>query len=148
LGKLPDLRFLSRRNLEYSFTGEKLSAQQLCQAFALLRNKFTELSPEVFLTCFPSQSAGDLLPHYKLVVVGVTAPGDEIAACCDGLLQEMNVEYGNKRRSGRLAAMQFEHLSFDDFIASAGSETQFKFLPLYLRTWEDLVRESDGVLCV
>jgi hypothetical protein len=151
-GKLPDLRFLSRRNLEYSFTGEKLSAEQLCHAFVLLRNEFRELNGDVFMTCVPSLPLGDLLPHYKLLVVGCDRVppeiGDAMAVRCDTLLQDMNVEYASKLRSGRLGKMEFVRLPFDDFIGCFGTENQFKFLPLYRRTWEDLVRESSGVLCV
>jgi len=151
-GKLPDLRFLSRRNLEYSFTGEKLSAEQLSHAFALLRDELLELRGDVFLTCVPSLPLGDLLPHYKLLIVGgcdnVTLEiCDAMVRRCDMLLQEMNVEYGSKRQSGRLGKMGFARLSFDDFIGRFGTENQFKFLPLYRRTWEDLVREPAGVLC-
>src|SRR5262249_35449810 len=66
---LPDLRFLGRRNLEYSFTGEKLSSTQLDAVFERLRRSVPEVAATAFLTCFPSRPAGDDLPHYKIALV-------------------------------------------------------------------------------
>ena len=122
-------------------------------AFALLRDEYLELKGDAFLTCVPSLPLGGLLPHYKLLIVGgcdnVTLEiCDAMVRRCDTLLQEMNIEYGSKRQSGRLGMMGFVRLSFDDFIGRFGTENQFKFLPLYRRTWEDLAREPAGVLCV
>ena len=149
IGRLPDLRFLRRRNLEYSFTGEKLSSEQLDLVFRKLREDCRVVSPDAFLTCIPSLPPDEPLPHYKVVLAGGITPdamgGQALAARCDALLQDVNVEYRKRRESGRIGAMRFVGLSFDaftnrcgDFGNSMGWAGQFKFLPLYRRTWEEM----------
>ena len=136
-GRLPDLRFLRRRNLEYSFTGEKVTSEQLALVFERLRGERAELPSDAFLTCTPSHPNGDSLPCYMVILVcgsdpDVTIHENSIASRCDTLLQEVNSEYRDKRSSGRLAAMRFAQLSFDEFVPH--QDNQFKFLPLYRRT--------------
>lgn len=123
---LPDLAFVRRRTLEYSFTGEKLTAVQLSSVFEQLRARYP-LADRV-LTCMPSQP-----PHYKVLLIGDshTTDHDEIAACCDALLSEINCEYRSKRTSGRLGPVAVVSVSLKDFAAMNPTwETQFKFLPL------------------
>ena len=152
---LPDLEFRRRRDVEYSFTGEKLTAQQLSVAFQRLRNEVPELRPDDFLTCVPSRPPGEPVPHYKLIVTrrleGERVGGDaEIARRCDRLLSEVNCEYKAKRETGRLAAIRVVRMSWATFAErvagprnEAGWENQFKFLPLLRHTWESLgPRES------
>ena len=134
---LPDLRFLRRRNLEYSFTGEKVSSEQINLVLQKLREEDETIGLHGFLTCIPSHPGGEPFPHYKLVLVGGTVHGG-LADRCDVLLQQVNAEYKNKREDGRLGAMRFVSLSFADFIRVA-PEGQFKFLPLYRRTWEEMM---------
>ena len=138
---LPDLRFERRRSLSYSFTGEKLTGQQLSMAYERMREELPELG---FLTCVPSSPGGDVLPHYRLVGVS-DAPMDLLAERCDTVLNEINSEYGAKRLSGRLGPMRGMTVTLDELVARVcgGSrdswETQFKFLPLYCRTWESCI---------
>ena len=123
---LPDLVFMRRRSLEYSFTGEKLTAEQLSMVFEQLRRSYPSLVGESFLTCVPSRPAHGL-PHYKLLLVGsdpCTSP-DLLAARCDELLSEINCEYKSKRASGRLGPITV----VDGWVKEFPS--QFKFLPLY-----------------
>jgi hypothetical protein len=141
---LPDLRFLRRRSLSYSFTGEKLTGEQVSIALDRLRAELPALGEETFLTCMPSssQDAG-LLPHYWLVRIesaGVDAGEsmDAAALHCDTMLAELNHEYRVKRASGRLGPMRGESVSLEEFLARIGGgrprpgwEAQFKFLPLY-----------------
>jgi len=146
---LPDLAFLRRRDLEYSFTGEKLTAEQAGAAFNRLRAEYTQLAAGSFLTCVPSRPAGESVPHYKLVCVGPSGAwaserGEELAARFDELLGEFNREYKAKRASGRLGPVRFERATPADFArrlrpaaGGEGWEAQFKFLPLYRRTWEE-----------
>lgn len=145
---LPDLEFLRRRNLEYSFTGEKLTAQQLSVVFQRLRDEFPELRPDDFLTCVPSWPPGEALPHYKLVVT--RSAGDEricedeeVARRCDRLLGDVNSEYKAKRETGRLAPIRVVRMSWATFAEcvagprhEAGWENQVKSLPLLRHTWE------------
>jgi hypothetical protein len=124
---LPDLTFARRRRLEYSFTGEKLTGEQLSTVFIQLRVMYPALLTDRFLTCVPSQP-----PHYKLLLIGDSRPGDDaLAASCDALLCEINCEYRAKRDSGRLGSIEVRNVTFDAFIATNPTwETQFKFLPL------------------
>ena len=137
---LPDLIFVRRRTLEYSFVGEKVTAQQLTVVFNQLRAKHSELLGDGFLTCVPSLPHNEK-PHYKFVFIhdSITRfDTDSIASDCDQLLSHLNCEYKNKRASGMLASASFIQTNTADFAARFADswETQFKFLPLYRRTWE------------
>ena len=125
---LPDLSFVRRRTLEYSFTGEKLTAVQLSVVFEQLRARYPALLANRFLTCVPAQP-----PHYKVLLIGDSHSinRDEIATCCDALLSEINCEYRSKRTSGRLGSVEVVSMSLQDFAAMNPTwETQYKFLPL------------------
>ena len=144
---LPSLRFLRRRGLAYSFTGEKLTGAQASLAFERLRGKFPGLSLDHALTCFPSRRPREDLPHYRLVLVypGCSDPGPVpgLAERFDSLLCELNLEYRAKRASGRLGNVRLERLGLRELRrrlpegSAAGLDSQFKFLPLYPRLWED-----------
>jgi len=147
---LPDLSFARRRDLEYSFTGEKLTAAQAEAVFRRLRAECPRLGAGTFLACVPSQPAGEPTPHYKLVVVDAARPdlgafGEALAARCDELLGEVNREYRGKREGGRLGRLRPVCVSPGEFARRVGGarrgdnwEAQFKFLPLYRCTWESL----------
>ena len=145
---LPDLHFLRRRDLEYSFTGEKLTAEHVSTVFQMLRDEYSQLGADRFLSCVPSQPPDESIPHYKVFLVGEAGKGSavflsELGRRCDQLLGEMNCEYKSKRRSGRLGEVRLMQVTSGDFINQIGGsrqrntwEAQFKFLPLYRRTWE------------
>ena len=147
---LPDLSFVSRRDLEYSFTGEKLTANHVMTVFQKLRVEYPQLARDKFLTCVPSHPIDEPVPHYKIVMVNgddeiVGLPVDELATRCNDLLSEVNLEYKSKFVSGRLGRVRFVCLSQRDFLIrvcgaqqSSSWEAQFKFLPLYRNTWESL----------
>lgn len=128
---LPDLTFVRRRSLEYSFTGEKLTAEQCKEVFEQLRARYPSLLMDRFLTCVPAQPA-----HYKLLLIGdspavVNGARDLLGACCDELLCEINCEYRSKRASGRLGPIEVELTEWKEFVAmNRGWDGQFKFLPL------------------
>jgi len=134
---LPDLVFLRRSALEYSFVGEKVTAEQLTIVFDHLRTQHP--LPHGFLTCVPSLSP---TPHYKLVFISETTVTSHnlIATHCDELLSSLNCEYKNKRASGLLGPIHFVQTNAANFAANLTNswETQFKFLPLYRRTWESM----------
>lgn len=132
---LPDLVFLRRGALEYSFAGEKVTAEQLTTIFDHLRHKHR---CKGFLTLVPSLSPK---PHYKLVLIGEKLKGDLLAIECDKLLSAMNCEYKSKRARGILGPIHFvqtDAVAFASRLAAGTWETQFKFLPLYRRTWESM----------
>ncbi len=150
VGGLPDLRFLRRSGLAYSFTGEKLTGEQLAEAYRTLRDDYPEMDGADILTCFPSQPNVDPIPHYKLTFIrgdGLSeCPLPGIAERCDRLLAELNSEYRNKRESQRLGSIRFQQMNLSGFrrrvAGSAPREfgAQFKFLPLYPYLWESLER--------
>ena len=148
---LPDLRFLRRSGLAYSFTGEKLTGEQLAEAFGKIRGDYPAMEDADYLTCFPSNPDTDPIPHYKLTLIRsdglpeCVLPG--IAERCDRLLAELNPEYRNKRESRRLGAVRFQQMNASEFRRRMGTGpappalgAQFKFLPLYPRLWESLDR--------
>lgn len=139
LNGLPDLVFLRRRALEYSFIGEKVTAEQLTAVFDQLRAQYPDTLADGFLTCVPSLPRQEM-PHYKIVLISEkrVRSQDLIAARCDELLAAMNCEYRNKRANGTLAPIRFAQSRPGEFAERfvEGWEAQFKFLPLYQRTWE------------
>jgi GH3 auxin-responsive promoter. len=144
---LPDLRFVHRRNLSYSFTGEKLTAEQLRLAYEQAAEQFETFGSNSFLTCFPSFPEGASIPRYRLVIVGLSFEQSlhtsEIAAFVEARLMEINSEYEAKVRSGRLGHMSAEVVGVGEFITNVVNGggawlSQFKFLPLYPRLWESL----------
>lgn len=133
---LPDLVFVRRRGLEYSFTGEKLTAEQCSIVFEQLRAQYPAVFAHKYLTCVPSQSSR-AIPHYKVLLVGERNGNiqlDSLAARCDELLGQVNCEYRSKRASGRLGAVTLIQTGTrqfaEQFAAHGGWESQFKFLPL------------------
>jgi hypothetical protein len=149
---LPDLRFVHRRNLSYSFTGEKLTAEQLRLAYAEAAEKFEAVESQCFLTCFPSFPEGASIPRYRLVIVGLSSKqfnaSNEIADFVQARLVEINSEYAAKIRSGRLAGMSAQVVGVSEFVTNmvkgGGGLSQFKFLPLYPRLWETLSPPGRG----
>jgi hypothetical protein len=132
---LPNLTFLRRRDLEYSFTGEKLTAEQLCIVYEELKSE-TALGNS-FLTCVPCIGQ---VPHYNIYAVGTYELAPGLSEKIDERLCELNAEYRNKRASGRLGSVRFGQMRLEEFVRrtpSAGTtwETQFKFLPLYREPW-------------
>lgn len=146
LNNLPDLVFVKRRGLQYSFTGEKLTAEQVTLVFEQLRERFPQVLADRYLTCLPST---ETIPHYKVLLIGETQEFDlhEVANRCDEFLRAINCEYRSKRASGRLGPVDLVQTSTKEFAETfsshSGWESQFKFLPLcpYL-VWTDTTRVS------
>jgi hypothetical protein len=137
---LPDLAFLRRRALEYSFIGEKVTAEKLNVVFYDVRAHVAEVLGDGFLTCVPSLPRNET-PHYKFVLIRDSNncfDADLLAHHCDQLLSQLNCEYNNKRRTGSLGPARFLQAKTSVFAERFADtwETQFKFLPLYQRTWE------------
>lgn len=155
---LPDLRFLRRRGLTWSFTGEKLTGEQTSLAYDRLEAELPELrNISAQLTTLPSWPEGDPLPRYRLVVAhpgksAEDAPGaDALRSTYDRALCDLNEEYAAKRNSGRLAPPDVSILPYDRLAAALDAqravdtsggrrawESQFKLTPLTRRRWEEL----------
>jgi len=146
---LPDLRFVHRRGLTWSFTGEKLTGPQLELAYAALADDDPTLAG-VQMTCAPSHPEGARLPGYRLLLAvpggTLTIDTDALAARFDAHLRRINDEYAGKRSSARLSSPIAAVIDYDRLAAalrgeaaeSRGWDSQFKLLPLLRRAWEDL----------
>ncbi|MDE3260480.1 MAG: GH3 auxin-responsive promoter family protein [Acidobacteriota bacterium] len=145
VGGLPDLRFVGRRGLGWSFTGEKLTAEQVGQALRTLEAEHPGLREGRWLALFPSNPGGAALPCYRLAAVGGDSPGlpGGLPERLDELLGELNVEYRAKRAGGRLGEVRLSALDRAQFLrrATGGGpahpDSQFKFQPFYPRLWEE-----------
>jgi hypothetical protein len=142
---LPSLRFVRRRSLSYSFTGEKLTAEQLKLAYAAVDARFPEIQRNGFLTCFPFHPDRRGIPRYCVVwVQSSTFPSaapTELAAIVERKVEECNSEYQSKIRTRRLGRMVSTTVGIREFVSyivrsSAAVESQFKFIPLYTRLWD------------
>lgn len=144
---LPNLRFLRRRGLTWSFTGEKITGAQVALAFAEMKEAEPSLETLDWMAVVPSQPKDVPLPGYVLLLVGdpldqfLKAIGEHFDAC----LSALNGEFSHKRESQRLAPTRVHCLSMAEYVSRVGGsrhqdswETQFKFLPLVCKLWEEL----------
>lgn len=150
VGGHPDLRFLRRRGLGWSFTGEKLTAEQVTSALEALDTEQPGLRARVWLTLFPSTPGGGARPCYRLVAVGRLSggaglrdlPADRLTGRLDALLSERNLEYRAKRESRRLGGIRFSRCDLPEFVrrasggGSASPDSQFKYQVFCPRRWE------------
>ena len=163
---VPDLRFLRRRGIKYSFTGEKLTGEQLTDAFARLRESFPPLRKSgIQMTLIPTRPAGATTPSYNLVLAHpgrqrpewTDANATKVASAMDRELADINSEFSGKVESGRLGATSSVVMSYDKLAATLDAKTvdaehaekrtydnQFKLLPLYSRLWQELGFSDDS----
>jgi GH3 auxin-responsive promoter len=147
---VPDLRFVRRRNLSYSFTGEKLTAEQLCLAFEDAESNFPEIQ-NGFLTCFPSESSQETAPSYCIVYVFNEKPRCNIFAVTSHIqerLKSYNHEFKSKIESRRLGKLNSEMMPTKDFLRhltgtskNINSISQIKILPMYTKLWEHFITQ-------
>ena len=149
----PILRFIGRAGLNYSFTGEKITDQQLLEVYERVRDNKNQ---EIALTCFPKLNQGSV-PGYVFICITDKNP-DALtgisADMFDQMLMQINKEYESKRKSNRLAKPEFVVQNYKQFVnqlsrynhCSVGtSSAQFKVLPLYKIFWEDLYERKESV---
>jgi hypothetical protein len=107
-GRTPLLAFLNKGAHMSSITGEKISEWQVVTA---VREAAQAL--EVEPACYCVVPSWGELPGYRLLIEVDDLPsagiGILLAESADERLQKLNIEYGEKRRSGRLAPL--EHTS-------------------------------------
>jgi hypothetical protein len=149
-GRVPLLRFMGRAGLSYSFTGEKITAEQLLAVYERVHREHDARG--VAFTCLPSapQAPRGAIPGYVFVAcfeADGALPVSVSAEALDRMLSEMNHEYAAKRASGRLATPRLVVDRYDRLRAaiirsdgrfSASNPEQFKLLPLYQMLWEAL----------
>lgn len=148
---LPELRFVRRTGLAYSFTGEKLTGDHALLAFEHARREFPALAGR-FLSLFPS-SPRDSRPHYVAVAAGSPEGLDleAIARRIDDALSSVNIEYREKRAADRLGPIVARAVGLEALARILASHpragqtssdawaSQLKFLPLHPRLWEEPV---------
>lgn len=162
---VPDLRFARRRGLTWSFTGEKITGEQLSAAYEGLELSVHGLSESAAqLTTLPSWPSDEALPRYHLMVGHPSTQPDidvstvELARAFDELLSGANQEYRDKRLSGRLAAAEVTLLPYarlaealDDLRSDGGDnrarswESQFKLTPLTRTKLQDIPKLAKRV---
>lgn len=154
---IPDLRFLRRRGISFSFTGEKVTAVQLSKVFDRLIKEIPWLNEiNAQLCCFPSRQS-NVVPHYQLVIV--LSPGSQkigleypsLGHFFDKYMSTLNGEFANKQLSSRLGQTRVSVLDYNQLAAVIDRrtqtsldlsrrtwESQFKLSPLYLTPWEQI----------
>ena len=139
----PLLKFHGRSGLSYSFTGEKITDQQLLEVYKIIRQKIK--MPGATFTCFPRLNKGGV-PGYVFVTNTELEPWIT-AEVFDEVLMKINEEYASKRHSDRLAKPEVvvhgheqlvSKLTRSDSRYAGASAAQFKPLPLYQVFWESL----------
>ena len=153
---LPDLRFVGRHGLSYSFTGEKLTASQCESALKEACHHFDWLDREGVSLCCVPEDHPERGPGYRVMVVSESdvfaeSEANELEALAEWVesrLCVMNTELAEKLSSGRLATFRAEHCSFRTLVrelgyAESSAEQQFKFLPLYRRLWGGSPRDGE-----
>lgn len=154
---IPDLRFVRRRGIAYSFTGEKLTGEQLSRVFNSMIGNNTwlkKINPQ--MSCFPCRNEGGL-PYYQLVIVlpyGAKKPAiqdHEIIKQFESSLSLINDEFSKKRNSRRLGETRMCYVDYNTLARHADRrtqsradvvqhawESQYKLTPLSTIEWEDI----------
>jgi hypothetical protein len=156
IGGLPDLRFLRRRGLTYSFTGEKITGQQVETVIAELQRLHPLLcefgAQMTLIPALPDRVSNCGFPHYRLVIAhtGLAPPPISTAQLCtdfDRLLAVENIEFAAKRNSARLGPSRALLINYDQLAhflnpsedrGERGWDSQFKLMPLYTKRWDEL----------
>lgn len=134
----PVLAFVQKGRGVTSITGEKLHEDQVSQAVAEARSR------GLLNTSFFVALADEAHAQYRLYLEPDGAPGigsGELAKDLDRRLAELNIEYAEKRASGRLGALHVAYLppgtgeAYTRALLAAGQrDAQLKVQPLqYLR---------------
>jgi len=147
----PILRFLGRVGLNYSFTGEKITDQQLLHVYENVRQ--LAKMPDGVFTCFPKRNDGSI-PGYVFVWITQDSASASISAdMFDRALMDVNEEYASKRKSERLTKPEIVISNYEKIMAKLISSdrryadanpSQFKPLPLYRVFWDTLTTDGKG----
>ncbi len=132
--RTPSLVFVQKGKGVTSITGEKLYEAQALQAVSDTLSK-NAVAPIFFVMLADREAA-----QYTLFLEANTAPCgscDDIARAIDQSLCALNIEYGGKRGSGRLAPLKVKALKPGageayraDRVAAGQRDAQFKYLHL------------------
>jgi len=102
LGGSPIFEFLSRGLHTANITGEKITEHQVVEAMRIAAGRL-----DVHVDTFVLQGHFDSVPYYQLCIESeVTDNLRDLGDLMDRALGELNVEYGAKRKSGRLGPIR------------------------------------------
>lgn len=130
---VPKLEFVTRTNTFFSFTGEKITEEQILES---VNNTCNKLMIQKGLFFF--SSVWDEIPYYKLyleIPANRIVSEEEIEAMFDTELRKVNYEFDSKRVSGRLGSTEVICLKYgviDAYIEkqkAKGNGVQFKYKP-------------------
>jgi hypothetical protein len=130
MGKTPIFEFLSRGLHTANITGEKITEHQVVEAMQITARQIN-----THVDTFVLQGHFDTVPYYQLRIEAAQNDNlDEIAEVMDRVLSELNVEYGAKRKSGRLGPIRPAALASgtlkreeqEKIIARRGRDEQYK----------------------
>ncbi len=141
-GQCPIIEFLCRHGQTANITGEKLSERQVVEAIA--RCNAGDQCTRLVL-----QGRFGRPPHYELrLEVSDPRQAEQLAASLDEALQSLNLEYRQKRTSGRLGAVRPRRLAAGTLaeeerrrIAEARGRTE-QYKHQYLR--KEILPETDA----
>lgn len=133
IDRLPALKFLRRRNVTASLTGEKITEPQALLLQQMLREKYPELLKSS-LSLFPVIDNKEA--RYHMVIIGEELNNQNtISLDAEKFLGEINSEYKDKVKSGRLLPIHLKKMSVRELASLMGQEnrweSQFKVMPLY-----------------
>lgn len=128
----PTLDFVQKGRGVTSITGEKLTEHQVLESIGSMREELG-IDPDFFILLADEENSEYLL---CMELEGV---GDEarLASFVDSKLQDLNVEYQSKRKSGRLDHLKYRKLPAgtgfryrSERVAAGQRDSQFKYLHL------------------
>lgn len=148
--RTPLLEFVQKGKGVTSITGEKLYESQVRSAIEQCENSFNLISPFYLMLADEENSRYLLLIEFLGEVLHSTRPStQQVADFLDTVLGDINIEYRDKRNSGRLKPLTLLPLkanTADAFkqhcLAQGMRESQFKVLPLMYKKDLDFSYQS------
>ncbi|MCP4378822.1 MAG: GH3 auxin-responsive promoter family protein [bacterium] len=140
-GKTPIFEFLSRGLHTANITGEKITEHQVVEAMQITTRKIG-----THVDTFVLQGHFDTVPYYQLRIEAEQNNNlDKLAEVMDLILGDLNIEYGAKRKSGRLGPIRptalptgtLKREEQEKIIARRGRNEQYKHQYLNTSTVEN-----------
>ena len=128
----PTLDFVQKGRGVTNITGEKLTEHQVLESVGSLREEFG-IDPDFFVMLADEEQSEYLL----CMELSAAHEGNRLASHVDTKLQQLNVEYQSKRKSGRLGLLKFLQLPVgaglqyrNERVEAGQRDAQFKYLHL------------------
>lgn len=133
IGEVPKIEFVTRANTFFSFTGEKLTEEQILEAIEKTYEKLKIKSGLFFFT-----PVWGVQPYYELILEvsdSYLKSSEELELIFDQGLRKASYEFDSKRESNRIGKTKICCIPYgmiDQFIEKQkkkGNGTQFKYKP-------------------